>query len=99
MNHLIFAYGTLLIPAVQQAVIGRQIVGVREQLSGFRKTTLQDGPDSYPNLVPQSESKVNGRIIEVTQQELGRIDTYEGGLYTRHKVTVESGAETWVYFA
>jgi gamma-glutamylcyclotransferase (GGCT)/AIG2-like uncharacterized protein YtfP len=99
VTHLIFAYGTLLNPAVQETVIGRQIAGKRDRLSGYRKATLQDGAESYPNLVPDENSRVDGHIIEVTQEELGRIDLYEAGLYSRHKVTVESGTEAWVYFA
>lgn len=99
MGHLVFAYGTLLIPAVQETVIGRRIAGKPDRLQGFRKTTLQDGSDSFPNMSPDPEGHVDGQIIEVSQDELNRIDMYEGDLYLRQKVTLESGTETWAYFS
>jgi gamma-glutamylcyclotransferase (GGCT)/AIG2-like uncharacterized protein YtfP len=98
MNHLIFTYGSLLIPEVQEAVIGRRIAGTPDRLRGFCKTTLKDGADSFPNLTPDQDARVEGRVIEVTQHELERIDMYEGDLYVRRKVTLESGKETWVYY-
>ncbi|MBM3290529.1 MAG: gamma-glutamylcyclotransferase [Candidatus Hydrogenedentes bacterium] len=99
MDHLIFAYGTLLDPDVQEAVIGRRIEGRPDRLRGFTKSALEDWPHSFPNLVPDAESVADGRVIEVTQHELGRIDLYEGDLYVRHRVTLESGAVTWAYYA
>lgn len=99
MNHLVFAYGTLLVPAVQSSVMGRLIEGTPDRLAGYRKTRIQDGADSYPNLAPDANSEVEGRVIEVTQRELDRIDMYEGALYSRHKVTLKSGTEAWAYFA
>ncbi|NUM54949.1 MAG: gamma-glutamylcyclotransferase [Candidatus Hydrogenedentes bacterium] len=99
MNHLVFAYGTLLISGVQEAVLGRAIPGRPDRLRGYRKTTLQDGTDSFPNLAPEADGRVDGRVIEVTQDELNRIDMYEGDLYARHRVTLESGTEAWVYYS
>ncbi len=95
----LFAYGTLLHVHVQRAVIGREIAGTPAQLAGYRKTTLRDGTEVFPNLVPESESTVSGRILEVTDAELALIDRYEGDLYARHRVTLTNGAEVWVYHA
>jgi gamma-glutamylcyclotransferase (GGCT)/AIG2-like uncharacterized protein YtfP len=97
MDHLIFAYGTLLIASVQEAVIGRRIAGTPDRLAGYRKSILRDGDDSYPNLVPDAAEVVDGRVIDVTRGELARIDEYEGELYTRRRITLESGVEAWVY--
>lgn len=99
MQHSIFAYGTLLLPGVQETVIGRQIVGKRDRLANHRKSTVRDGDTSFPNIVSADGEFVEGYLLEVSQEELARVDMYEGGLYKREKVTLESGIEAWVYRA
>ena len=99
MNHLLFAYGTLLETHVQEAIIGRIIEGRPDRLKGFRKAEVQDGQETFPTLHAGAESFVEGRILEVTPQELSHIDMYEGDLYARHKVTLESGTQAWVYYS
>lgn len=99
MQHFVFAYGTLLLLGVQETVIGRQIVGRPDRLLGHRKSSVRDGDTSFPNIVTAEGEHVDGFVLEVSQEELARMDMYEGGLYTRLKVTLESGAEAWVYRA
>ena len=99
MQHSVFAYGTLLLPGVQETVIGRQIEGKPDRLAGHRKSSVRDGDTSYPNIVSAEGEHVDGYILEVSQDELARMDMYEGGIYTRLKVTLESGMEAWVYSA
>lgn len=97
MIHHLFAYGTLLDPHVQRAVIGRAVPGERDALTGFRKTSLQDGADLFPDLAPDTGAHVNGRVLEISEAELALIDRYEGDLYRRQRVQLASGRETWVY--
>lgn len=97
MQHSVFAYGTLLLPGVQEMVIGRQIEGKPDRLAGHRKSSVRDGETSYPNIVSADGEHVDGYILEVSQDELARMDMYEGGIYTRLKVTLESGTKAWVY--
>ncbi|MCC6795948.1 MAG: gamma-glutamylcyclotransferase [Candidatus Hydrogenedentes bacterium] len=99
MQYLVFSYGTLLLSGVQESVIGRQIAGKPDRLAGHRKSSVRDGDTSYPNIVSAEGEYVDGFILEVSEDELARMDMYEGGLYTRVKVTLESGAEAWVYRA
>lgn len=99
MQHFVFAYGTLLLPGVQETVIGRQVMGKPDRLAGHRKTSVRDSDTSYPNIVTADGEYVDGFVLEVSQEELARMDMYEGGLYTRLKVTLGSGAEAWVYRA
>ncbi|MCC6699685.1 MAG: gamma-glutamylcyclotransferase [Candidatus Hydrogenedentes bacterium] len=98
-SHLLFAYGSLLTQRVQRSVIGREIAGTPDRLAGFRKTTLQDGDDQYPNLSLDSQAYVDGQVLEISDAELGRIDLYEGDLYVRRRVTLVSGKQTWVYYS
>jgi len=66
-------------------------------LPGYRKDTLLLGCASYYIAVPDSHGEILGGVIEVTQDELLRIDRYEGEEYERARVTLASGTEAWVY--
>ncbi len=93
----LFTYGTLQIPDIQQRVFGRVVSGTADTLDGWFKTdiTLHDG--TFPIIVAQSGSQVEGQVIEVTPEELVLIDRYETSAYRRVQVTLQSGASAWVY--
>ena len=96
--HRLFVYGTLLEGSIQELVIGRRITGEPAVLAGFRRTTTLQSGGAYPILVEDADATpVEGQILEVTDEELARLDEYEGDAYRRLQVTVESGAECWVY--
>jgi len=95
----LFAYGTLLDPGVQRLVIGRCIPGEPDQLAGYRRTTVRDGEESYPNLAADPGGRVDGRVLTVDEDEMGRMDRYEGSLYRRVETTLASGLCAWVYIA
>ncbi len=97
MNHLVFAYGTLLFPDVQRVVMGRLIDGRPDRLFAYRKCSLHDGQETFPNVAPDPDGVVDGRLLEVTDEELARMDGYEGDLYSRRRVTLASGVDAWVY--
>ena len=99
MEQLVFAYGTLLETHVQEAVIGRVIDGVPDRLHGYSKSDVIDGPETFPSLKADPKAYVEGRVLTVSQTELKHIDMYEGDLYARHKVTLESGTQAWVYIS
>jgi gamma-glutamylcyclotransferase (GGCT)/AIG2-like uncharacterized protein YtfP len=93
----LFAYGTLLDEQVQLAVIGRAIPGVPDRLAAYRKTRVPLGGVVYPDLVEDPDGHVEGRVLLVTEDELARMDEYEGDEYVRIKVRLGSGATAWVY--
>ncbi|MDZ4860105.1 MAG: gamma-glutamylcyclotransferase family protein [Candidatus Hydrogenedentes bacterium] len=97
MNERLFVYGTLLDPDIQLAVVGRRLDGAPDSLTGCRLTTLKHGPDAYPNIVCDTAACVVGRVLDVTLEELDRMDEYEGDLYIRERVALESGGYAWVY--
>jgi gamma-glutamylcyclotransferase (GGCT)/AIG2-like uncharacterized protein YtfP len=51
----------------------------------------------YGIIRPDSPSQVEGKVIEVTPQELALIDRYESDEYRRFQVTLKSGQRAWVY--
>ena len=93
----LFCYGTLLDPQVQRRVIGRTVESRPDALPGYRKDMLLLGCASYYIAVPDPRGEIQGGVIEVTRDELVRIDRYEGDEYERVKVTLVSGKEAWVY--
>ncbi|MBX7257780.1 MAG: gamma-glutamylcyclotransferase [Candidatus Hydrogenedentes bacterium] len=96
---MLFAYGTLLDPGIQDRVIGRCIQGRPDVLEGYRLASVEDGGETFPNCVPATGERVPGRILELTRDELARADGYEGDLYTRERLTLGSGVSAWVYIA
>ena len=97
MLEQLFVYGTLKDPAVQQAVFGRVVEGTPDALEGYHRGEITLGSRVYPIIRPDEGSQVEGRVLEVTLQELALIDRYEGSDYQRVQVTLKSGQRAWVY--
>ncbi len=95
----IFAYGTLKDPKVQQEIIGRKVLGTPDHLDGCIKSHFQHGDrKTYPVIIcPIDGHGVDGVTLEVSGEELKRIDHYEEDFYRRQKVRLKSGVEAWTY--
>jgi len=98
---LLFAYGTLQDPAIQIEHFGRRLTGTPDRLDGFTRSTLSDGADVYPVLIPggPAPASVDGLVFEISETDLVAADLYEGDLYRRIRVRLASGTEAWVYVA
>jgi gamma-glutamylcyclotransferase (GGCT)/AIG2-like uncharacterized protein YtfP len=106
---LVFSYGSLQDEDVQKRTLGRAVRGFRDELRGFEPTqvAIQDptvaaalGKTHHENVVRNGsdESRVPGTVLEVTDDELARIDRYEADdSYRRIAVVLASGAHAWVY--
>lgn len=90
-NHDVFVYGTLRLPAVRRIVIGRRGDARPAILDGYRKRRL--------NIEPAEAAYVEGMILEVSSEELRRLDRYErlGVRYERVRLALRDGSEAWVY--
>ncbi|MEZ5415991.1 MAG: gamma-glutamylcyclotransferase family protein [Vicinamibacterales bacterium] len=98
----LFAYGTLLDPAVQQRVFGRQLDGTADALAGVVRATLAAGDgsgDAWPDLAVtgRPDDVVAGRLFKLSDAELAAADAYETAAYARTAVTLASGTRAWVY--
>jgi gamma-glutamylcyclotransferase (GGCT)/AIG2-like uncharacterized protein YtfP len=51
----------------------------------------------YPVVIPRHGHEVSGQVLEVTIEELIKMDVYETTAYRRIRVPLRSGRETWVY--
>ena len=83
----VFAYGTLAVPAVMEAVTGRGFEAREAELAGFARRRLRGR--IYPGAVESPGSRVTGRLYEgVDDATLARLDRFEGALYERREVPV-----------
>ncbi len=90
-THEVFVYGTLRYPAIRQVVIGRRGNARSGVLDGFRRRHL--------NIEPAEAAHVQGEVLEVSSEELLRLDRYErlGIRYERVRLELRDGTDAWVY--
>ena len=89
-DNTLFVYGTLKYPIVRNLVCLCR--------SETKDVTLNDYAKEGLNIVPQSGSDVEGKIIYVSDRELARIDKYENvpDKYLRDKIIIDD-VEHFVY--
>jgi len=77
-------------------VIGRTATGSIDFLDGYQRGTIKLG--EYPILdAAASDNYVEGLVLEVSTDELQRLDIYETSAYRRIRVSLRSGGEAWTY--
>lgn len=105
---LLFSYGTLQDEAVQRSTFGRAFVASRDALPGYELATwVVQNPDfvalsgkAEHAIVRPSKSadaRVEGTLLELTDEELALSDSYEPEPYERIRVSLASGRHAWVY--
>lgn len=109
-DQYLFSYGTLQLPAVQQATFGRLLDGVADRLPGFSLSLLEitdpqviatSGKTHHPiiGFTGEPTDQVEGVALLVTEQELQQADSYEVADYQRQLLELVSGRKAWVYVA
>lgn len=90
-THRVFVYGTLRKPWVRWLVTGRAGESEPALLPGHRKQDL--------DVKPAPGNMAEGEVIEVSADELQRLDRYErlGVRYERIRLKLHDGSEAWVY--
>ena len=107
---LLFSYGTLQQAAVQVSTFGRRLEGSPDAIVGFELALFRvDDPEfiaksgkadhAIVRFTGSDSDCVNGTVLEVTDEELTRSDSYEPSGYTRVEATLASGGRAWVYAA
>ncbi len=108
MTHLLFSYGTLRYPAVQEATFGRRMPMRDAVLPGYVLDTVVIGDARVVELSGSAEHPfarrtgdpadvVDGVVIELTDAELAAADDYEVDDYARVSVTLAGGETAWMY--
>lgn len=106
-DQLLFSYGTLRLPEVQQALFGRLVEGTPDAIPGFRQRMIEitdpdviakSGTRWHPMVEPSSDpaDAVEGMIFRLTTAELASADAYEVD-YARREVRLRSGTMAYVY--
>ena len=105
---LLFSYGTLRDPVVQQANFGRELAGREDKILGYRLDQVKitdpqviavSGETHHPILVATGNpaDSVDGSVLELTEEELLLADKYEVDDYHRVQAPLASGETAWVY--
>lgn len=83
----LFAYGTLMVPAVIETVIGRRPGGAAAVLAGFARYRILG--EDFPGLVPCEGAMTDGVVYDgLDRRELALVDRFEGAWYERMPVKV-----------
>jgi gamma-glutamylcyclotransferase (GGCT)/AIG2-like uncharacterized protein YtfP len=93
----LFAYGTLMFPNIQQELFGRELEGESDILNDYIKNEIAIDNEVYSCVDESSGNNTHGVLYQVTPEELGQADNYEGEEYKRIKVVLSSGLEAWAY--
>ncbi len=71
---LLFVYGTLQDPQIQLRAFGRTTEGTPDVLDGYRCDDITIDGSDYFIAVPDRASSIDGRVLELTPEELIGID-------------------------
>lgn len=107
-KQLLFSYGTLQLENVQIETYGRKLKEKNDTLSGYRLEELQikdtsviekSAKEIHPIAIKSNsnEETIDGKIFEITMDELIQTDLYEVNDYKRVLETFKSGIKAWVY--
>ena|SRR5688572_14416044 len=81
----LFVYGTLMVPEVLHAVLGRVPARLEATLEGYRRHALEG--ECYPAITKDPNARVHGQLLGgLSHEESATLDAYEGDAYTRTTV-------------
>jgi gamma-glutamylcyclotransferase (GGCT)/AIG2-like uncharacterized protein YtfP len=85
----IFTYGTLMIPSVMHVVTARHFRSQKAILRDYARFRVKG--ESYPGIIPVTDAITEGIVyFNVNEFSLERLDTFEGDLYERTRIRVET---------
>ena len=84
----LFAYGTLMFPAVIKSVIGRIPDSRRAVIKGYRR--LQVTGESFPGLIRENLESVEGIVYaDIVGDEWEQLTAFEDDFYELQEITVD----------
>ena len=110
MIEYLFSYGTLQDDRIQLELFNRLLKGSRDAVNGYRLSTIENrdavaiggGEEKFHRIAifsNDSRDRVEGTVLEVTDEELLLADQYEPVDYIRVSVVLASGIQAWIYAA
>ncbi|WP_375425278.1 gamma-glutamylcyclotransferase [uncultured Friedmanniella sp.] len=105
---LLFSYGTLQLPSVQDAVFGRLLQGEPDAIVGHvldevvitnPAVLAASGLSVHPVLARSDaeDAEVTGTVFDLDDAEVAAADDYEVQAYARQAYRLRSGRTAWVY--
>ena len=106
--HPLFSYGTLQLPAVQEATFGRRMPMRAATLPGYVLDTVAIADEHVVRVSGSAEHPfaratgdpadvVEGVVLELSDDDLTAADEYEVDDYARVAVALSSGETAWLY--
>ena len=87
----VFAYGSLMIPAVMRAVTGCDFLSISASLQDYARYRVRG--ESYPGIVPEKGALTRGILyLNVDCSSVERLDDFEGEWYVRTPVKIKTPA-------
>ena len=96
----LFVYGALTAGETRKDVLGRDVPGIPATLDGYdgsKMVTIEN--ESYPAAEKNIECSIQGLLIELTREELEKLDFYETDAYKRKEVELTNGIKAWIYLS
>lgn len=91
----VFCYGTLLLPEIMARVTGRHFRSDSGRLRGYVRLRVRD--EMYPAILPFPDTHTDGVVYyDVDESSLQKLDAFEGALYRRTSVNIETESGEWV---
>ncbi len=91
----LFAYGTLMNKETMLKISGCTPECMSAVLHGFKRLCIKGA--AYPGIVPSGSDRVEGLIyFDLPASAWKRLDEYEGSIYERQSVQVETGSSRLV---
>ena len=95
---MVFVYGTLTNYKTRKNILGRDVPGIPTTLDGYDDSkiiTIEN--ESYPTAEKNIECSIKGLLIELTPEEISKLDDYETDAYKREEVELTNGIKAWIY--
>lgn len=85
MHYKVFAYGTLIVPSVMQAVTGQTYAYDVAKLPGYARYIIKG--QVFPGIVAAENDSVDGIVYhDIDTTTLQRLDEFESDVYVREEV-------------
>ncbi|MGR9093379.1 MAG: gamma-glutamylcyclotransferase family protein [Gammaproteobacteria bacterium] len=91
MPDRLFVYGTLLVPELRHALLGRTLDGSPAELPGYACFRVRHA--AYPAITPAAGATTAGELVGgLSHVDFEKLDDYESALYRRLVVTVRDNS-------
>lgn len=89
----LFAYGSLQLPEVVEAVLDRRLAGAPATLAGWVRRRIAGR--SYPGIAPDPHASTSGVLYrDIDAATFALLDRFEGEAYARRTVEVVAAGDT-----